>query len=423
MTGEGSRGTGRWDGPAWPGTGWSDGPPGEVPVEPAAGSTRLGRFLPWAVPALIVFTVSLVLDALTIMPGLGYWDTGEFQALGPVLGIAHPTGYPSYTLLLWLASVVLQPFGEPAFRANLLSALLVSGAASLTAIAIVQLTRKPALAIAGGITFAVAPIAWRNALRADPHAFQVFLVGLLLVLLIAWAERERAGRPRAGRWLVAASAAFALAATNHGLTVALAPGVAVYVLLVQPRILWKHPRTVLACVATIAVLIVGIYAYLPLRSSMDPPLDYAHPAEWVRTNSEGEITGGFRYLVLGEQFGGKVEVPPLSSWPAVLPARVVVGRNIGGESGHDAARGARRAGHRGRAPGDPARPAAAAPGGRDDRPLVRAHVRCRARVPQRGHLALLPRAPARGLRLGGTRARRAVAVRARRLGEGRSHAR
>ncbi len=328
MTGEGSRGTGRWDGPAWPGTGWSDGPPGEVPVEPAAGSTRLGRFLPWAVPALIVFTVSLVLDALTIMPGLGYWDTGEFQALGPVLGIAHPTGYPSYTLLLWLASVVLQPFGEPAFRANLLSALLVSGAASLTAIAIVQLTRKPALAIAGGITFAVAPIAWRNALRADPHAFQVFLVGLLLVLLIAWAERERAGRPRAGRWLVAASAAFALAATNHGLTVALAPGVAVYVLLVQPRILWKHPRTVLACVATIAVLIVGIYAYLPLRSSMDPPLDYAHPAEWVRTNSEGEITGGFRYLVLGEQFGGKVEVPPLSSWPAVLPDRLVDGAEV-----------------------------------------------------------------------------------------------
>ena len=30
------------------------------------------------------------------MPGLGFWDTGEFQTLGPVLGIAHPTGYPSY---------------------------------------------------------------------------------------------------------------------------------------------------------------------------------------------------------------------------------------------------------------------------------------------------------------------------------------
>ena len=87
--------------------------------------------------------------------------------------------------------------------------VLVSGAAALTAVAIVQLTRRWWLGLLGGVAFAVAPIAWRNALRADPHAFQAFLVALLLVLLIAWAERERAGRPRAGRWLVAASAAFA----------------------------------------------------------------------------------------------------------------------------------------------------------------------------------------------------------------------
>jgi hypothetical protein len=69
----------------------------------------------------------------------------------------------------------------------------VSGAAAFTAIAIVQLTRRWWLGIVG-----LAPggraIAWRNALRAD--AFQVFLVGLLLVLLIAWAERERRGSRR-----------------------------------------------------------------------------------------------------------------------------------------------------------------------------------------------------------------------------------
>ena len=34
-------------------------------------------------------------------------DTAEFQAIGPVLGTAHPTGYPTYTLLAWLASVAL----------------------------------------------------------------------------------------------------------------------------------------------------------------------------------------------------------------------------------------------------------------------------------------------------------------------------
>ena len=220
----------------------------------------------------------------TIMPGLGYWDTGEFQALGPVLGIAHPTGYPSYTLLLWLASVVLQPFGEAAFRANLLSALLVSGAAPLPAIAIVQLTRRSSLGVLGGLAFAVAPIAWRNALRADPHAFQVFLVGLLLVLLIALggarASRGRSTRaPRAVAGCVGgSSAAFAGRSPTTG-----------------SRSRWRRASRSTCCsssrascgcrgrpcwraAATLVLTTVAIYAYLPIRSSMDPPLDYAHPA-------------------------------------------------------------------------------------------------------------------------------------------------
>ena len=48
------------------------------------------------------------------------------------MGTAHPTGFPTYVLLGWLASVVLQPFGEPAFRMNLLSALCVAVAAGVT---------------------------------------------------------------------------------------------------------------------------------------------------------------------------------------------------------------------------------------------------------------------------------------------------
>ncbi|MFN8619593.1 MAG: DUF2723 domain-containing protein [Chloroflexota bacterium] len=369
--------------PPQPGATWGPppGPPSDAAIAAAEPEPSwLWRALPWLIPALVVFVVSLSLDLRTIMPGLGYWDTAEFQTLGPVLGIAHPTGYPSYTLLLWLASVVLQPFGEAAFRANLLSSLLISGAAALTAIAVVQLTRKPLLGIASGIALAVAPIAWGNAVRADPHTFQVFLVGLLLVLLVAWAQRERAHRPKAGRWLIAASVAFALAVTNHGLTVALAPGVAVYVLLVSPRILWQQWKLVLACVATLAILIVGIYAYLPVRSSMNPPLDYAHPADWVRTNREGEVTGGFKYLVLGEQFGGRTEVPPLSTWPDVMPERIVSGSRIVADvlreqfgSGALLDRIEQEANDRGIAPADPITPlrvqAVTVPGTGDDLPL------------------------------------------------------
>lgn len=269
----------------------------------------------WLAPALLVFVGSLALDLRTLMPGLGFWDTGEFQTIGTTLGIAHPTGYPSYTLLLWLTSVLLGPVGEPALRANLTSALLVSGAAALAAIAVVQVTRRPMIGLAAGALLAVAPIAWENAVRADPHAFHLFLGALLLVLLLGWASRERSGDQGAGRWLVIAAVVFGVSLGNHALTLLMAPGVVLYVLAVAPRILWQRWRLVVGCVLAVVVTTLLVYAYLPLRSAMDPPLDYAHPADWVRTDAAGRVTGGFRYLVLGEQFRGTFH-----EWPTMQQA-------------------------------------------------------------------------------------------------------
>ena len=51
--------------------------------------------------------VGLLASALwlwRLMPGVGFWDTAEFQMVLPVMGTAHPTGYPTYVLLGWLAS-------------------------------------------------------------------------------------------------------------------------------------------------------------------------------------------------------------------------------------------------------------------------------------------------------------------------------
>lgn len=250
----------------------------------------------WAVlgPALLVGLGTLALDVRTLLPGVGFWDTAEFQAIGPVLGIAHPTGFPSYTLLAWFASVVLQPFGDPAYRANLLSALLAAFATGATPAAVVLLTRRPLLGVTAGVALAAAPIAWAIGLRADAHALHFALVGLLLVLLVAWREREIRSDPAAGRLLVAAALVFGVSLGNHALTLLLAPGIALFVLATRPLLPLRRPRLVLACVAGLCLTVVALYAYLPLRSSMNPPLDYGNPDNWER----------FRYLVFGEQFRG-----------------------------------------------------------------------------------------------------------------------
>ena len=241
-----------------------------------------------------VLALSLALYVPTLLPDVGTWDTAEFQAIGPVLGIAHPTGYPTYTLLAWLASVVLQPFGSEAYRADLLSALLVAGAAALLAVAAVQATRRWPLGLVAGLAFAVTPIAWRLSTRADAHALHVFLAALLLVMLVAWRQRAEQADPGAGRWLVAAAVVFGLALGGHALTLLLTPGIAAYVLLAAPRILRRGWRLVLVCLGAAVLTAMAVYAYLPLRSAMDPPLDYADPQTWE----------SFWYVVLGQQFQG-----------------------------------------------------------------------------------------------------------------------
>jgi hypothetical protein len=254
-------------------------------------------------PAAIVAAGTLLLDTRTLLPDVSVWDTAEFQAIGPVLGIAHPTGYPSYTLLAWLASIVLQPFGEAAVRANLLSAILAAVGTGATAAAVAAITRRPVLGLVSGTALALAPVAWRIGLRADAHALHFALVGILLALLVGWMLAERRGDPpRAGGWLFAAAIVFGISLGNHALTLLVAPGIAVFILLVSPRLVLDRPRLVLACAAGLVITTVVLYAYIPIRSAMDPPLDYADPETWDR----------FRYLVFAEQFRGTFRTfPPL----------------------------------------------------------------------------------------------------------------
>ena len=58
-------------------------------------------------PAVLVGVAAFVAARWAMLPGLGFWDTAELQTVAPILGTAHPTGFPTYVLLGWLASIVL----------------------------------------------------------------------------------------------------------------------------------------------------------------------------------------------------------------------------------------------------------------------------------------------------------------------------
>jgi hypothetical protein len=273
-----------------------------------------------AIAPLVGFLATLWLVLPTLAPAVGGWDTAEFQAVATVLGTGHPTGYPSYVILGFVATHVL-PFGEAALRMNVLQALLAAFAVGCT-IAIVQyLTGMRMVALATGFAllamptwspyevrlpngsdFGTTPVFWRLATHADYHILHLALVALLFLLLLVW-ERWRTGddpdrRRLSDRWLVAAACVYGIAFANHGLAWLLPPAIALFVILVAPRIVLQW-RLILTCAAVLAGTIVILYAELPIRAAMNAPLVYGHPDTW----------SGFLYVVMGQQFGGSLVDP------------------------------------------------------------------------------------------------------------------
>ena len=272
-----------------------------------------GRLAAVAIAPLVGALATLWLVMPTLAPGVisqAGGDSAEFQTVAWVLGTAHPTGYPSFVILGFIASHLL-PFGDPAYRLNLLQALLSAGAIA-GLVAVVQfLTGMRWIALATGLlllvmptftstpisfppfmSFRSSPVFWRLSTYADPHMLHLALVALILLLLLVWERR------RTDRWLVAAAGVYGVALANHSLTLMLAPAIGLFVLAVAPRIVLQW-RVILTSAAVLAATAVVLWLELPIRAAMHAPLVYAHPDTW----------NGFLYVVTGQQFGG---IPPTS---------------------------------------------------------------------------------------------------------------
>lgn len=212
--------------------------------------------------------IAFVVYARTLLPGIAFGDWGEMQTVPHVLGVAHPTGYPTYIILSWIAQLV--PIGSVAFRSNLLSALLVSGAVAVTVLILLRLDTVPLVAIAAALAFGAARTVWSAATVAEVNPLHLLFIALLLHRALVW---EEAGRTRD---LVVGGLLLGLAAGNHLLTLFAAPPIAAFVVWAGRRTIAAKPWPVVVAVAA-GLAGLSIYLYVPIAANLAPPLPYNHP--------------------------------------------------------------------------------------------------------------------------------------------------
>ncbi len=157
-----------------------------VPVR-AGVATTLAAFLP-----------PIAIYAITLQPGLPAGDSGELITAAATGGVAHPPGYPLYVMLAG-AWIRLVPFGDVAWRANLLSAVCAAAAAAVLAAAVHRLTASRAGAVLAAWAFALSAPTWQNAVVAEVFALNALLAACVLLAFTHTRAAAGAGARAAAR--------------------------------------------------------------------------------------------------------------------------------------------------------------------------------------------------------------------------------
>ncbi len=244
-----------------------------------------------ALPGLVAFGVYLAMLPVDITSANYSRDGGDFLAAALTGGVPHPSGYPTYMLLLRLFLGL--PSGSDYFKGSLLSA--ASAALAVLLVSYLIAYRKKfswsgaAGAMVGGTVLAFAPLFWGQAVVVEVQALLAFFVALALWWVTLLGEEGYSKGKKIG--LVGLALCFGLGTGNH-----------LTLLFVTPLVIWAGFKAwqnglnrnwiagqVIAFLAGCAV-----YFYLPGAAYHYPPVNWGNP----------QTLAGFWWTVSGAPYQG-----------------------------------------------------------------------------------------------------------------------
>jgi hypothetical protein len=248
------------------------------------------RHMPW-----ILALLAGVLYVLTLSPTISHTDSGELTAVAYTMGIAHPTGYPLFTLLGWLFSHI--PIGTVAFRLNLMCLVFMVGAVFFWAnflreffiqmrtsvkkgdssyalrIKVANLTGT----IAGTLMLVFGRTWWLQSTSSEVYSLQCLLLAMMLwTLLRAWYAKEGVFRAW-GIFVVA----LALCFTNHLTAIVLLPGV-LYLYFARFKFTVQSIKQGLGLAGIGLGVLVVFYGMLMFIAQSQPAYNWGNPEDWPR---------------------------------------------------------------------------------------------------------------------------------------------
>lgn len=264
--------------------------------------------------ALIVFIFYLKTLALSVTQ----IDCGELAAVQATLGIAHPTGYPLFTIIGYLFSMIPLPFST-IYQLNMLAALWCAVAVGIFSFTIKMIldniekfiqpnqnklpekkqkkknargkkqkhkisfqlleSTKLFASVFGGLLLAFSKTFWFQSTSVEVYSMHVILISLIIYFLLK-AYIKSFEDDKIHNWLVFAFF-LALGFTNHMTTLLILPGVA-YLFFSQYGFNQMSFKKIGLMLLIFFPVLILVYSYLPIRASQQPLINWGNPIDLER---------------------------------------------------------------------------------------------------------------------------------------------
>lgn len=239
------------------------------------------------ITASFAFAVYLTTLSQTVI----HLDSGELAAVQSTLGIAHPTGYPLFTVVGYLFTLLLFPFSK-IFALNLFSALHCTVAVyfitSTTKLILDNLQyerdnskylltedNKIVISSAIGLMTAFSATFWFQSTSVEVYSLHIAILSVTIYFILRayFSDNEK-------YWLIVA-VSLALGFSNHMTTILIIPGLT-YLFFHKNGFNKKSFLLIVKMLIVFLPVLIIIYLYLPIRAGTDPSLNWGNPVDLER---------------------------------------------------------------------------------------------------------------------------------------------
>lgn len=229
---------------------------------------------------VLSFLIPLFVYILTLAPDVYFTDSGELASVATSLGIAHPTGYPLFTLIGYLWSNLL-PW-SPIFNLNLMAAFATAASSLFLFLSLdllftnfnlkTKVVRRVselnnlllALFISTGYSFALTT--WQQATSVEVYSLQLLIINAFIFTIISAYYSAK----KSDIYLILSGFLLGLGFANHLTSFMLIPA-GLIIFFNKTKTMNAQSRYILLLYIVGATLLgVLLYLYLPIRSSQLP---------------------------------------------------------------------------------------------------------------------------------------------------------